>query len=353
MDILNIFKEKKGTGANIDPRPVEEQLKDYKFEEIVASVNPVNWVEKPQSQWRKFPIFNQNGSGSCVAQTMAKLLGVMYWLKNGVYVHFSATHIYQRRSNRPASGMWGIDALDIARKGVTLEVLAPSQNMTDAQMDSAKIETYKQEVGEIFKIDNYLVVGTKDIDKIASIIQTTGKAVMVWFYFEDREWTARPVVMNPNLDLYASSTARHSVTAVDYTLVDGKKALIIEDSWGSSYGLAGQRIIDEDFFKARNWFAAYPMSFVFDEQQSTPVKPSYTFNTDLVFGMTNNDVKALQDCLKYEGLFPTNAASTGYFGAITKTAVQKFQDKYNIAVSTDPGYGRVGPRTRAKLNEIY
>ena len=104
------------SGAIIDIRPEEEKEKDYHFGEIVAAANPVNWVEKPQSAWRKFPIFNQDGSGSCVAQTLAKLLGILYWLKNQLYVHFSATHIYQRRSNKPYGGMAGVDAFNIARK---------------------------------------------------------------------------------------------------------------------------------------------------------------------------------------------------------------------------------------------
>lgn len=345
------------SGAAIDTRSESEKAKDWHQSEVVAAINPVTWTEKPRETWRKFPIYNQNGSGSCVAQTLAKLLGVMYWLKEGIYVHFSATHIYLRRSNKPAGGMAGVDAFNIAKKGVTLEELVPSQSMTDEQMDGVVIPQYKQDVGSIFNVPNYLQLATKDIDTIASTIQTTGKAVMVWFYFQHDEWTERPVVINPALDLYRTSTIRHSVAAVDFTLVDGKKCLIIEDSWGPGYGLGGQRIIDEDFFKARNWFAAYPIAFKFEDQtqpqlEPTP-KPAYTFNKDLQFGMTDADVTALQDILRYEGHFPANTSSTRYFGAITKTAVQKFQDRYKIAVATDPGYGRVGPRTRAKLNEVY
>ena len=44
---------------------------------------------------------------------------------------------------------------------------------------------------------------------------------------------------------------------------------------------------------------------------------------------------------------------TEYFGSLTEKAVQKFQTKYNIAKSGDSGYGYVGPKTRAKLNELY
>ncbi|MFA7662639.1 MAG: peptidoglycan-binding domain-containing protein, partial [Patescibacteria group bacterium] len=98
-------------------------------------------------------------------------------------------------------------------------------------------------------------------------------------------------------------------------------------------------------FKVRNFFAAYPMTFKFDE---VSVKPKYTFNKNLAFGMTDPDVKALQDILKYEGLMATNIESTSYYGSITRASVVAFQTKYGI----DP-LGMVGPQTRAKLNELY
>ena len=325
------------SGATPDTRKTSEKEKDYKFEEIVASINPVDWRERGPDEWRKFPIFNQDGSGSCVAQTQAKEMGIMRFLKDGVYVHFSATDIYQRRLNKPAAGMVATEARGIAGKGVTLEVLSPSQNMSDAQMDSVVIEPYKRKVGEVFAIPNYVEMPAKDIDAVASVIQTTKKGVMVWFYFKIDEWTERPSVKYPDLDLNAPSTPRHSVTAVDYTLVNGKKCLIIEDSWGTSFGMAGQRIIDEDFFKARNWYAGYLVNFVFDATH--PTKPTHTFNVDMEFGQTNGDIEALQDCLRYEGLFPANVGSTGYFGAITKKAVQDFQNKHGIVPAGWPGHG--------------
>lgn len=343
------------SGAVIDERPELEKQKDFKFEEVVAAANPVNWVEKPESEWRKFPIFNQDGSGSCVAQTQAKELGIMRFLKDGEYVHFSATDIYQRRANKPNFGMAAVDARNIARDGVTLEVLTPSQNMTDAKMDSATVEPYKREVGKVFSAPNYLSLPVQDIDTVASVIQTTKKGVMVWFFFEIEEWGEVPEVKSPNLDLLGSTTARHSVCAVDYFLYQGKKALLIEDSWGTSFGKAGQRVITEDFFKARNWYAGYLVNFKF-ELPPQDDKPKYTFTKVLEFGQTNNDVKALQEILKYEGLFPSNTASTGYYGSITAKAVLQWQKKHAVASVEELdslGGRRVGDKTINKLNELY
>lgn len=342
-------------GALPDTRTEEAKKKDYKIEEIIASFAPVNWQKK--KKYRTFPIFDQDGSGSCVAQTGRKMLGVYTFLKGGGFVPLSAAHIYQRRANKPAGGMAGDDVFKIMQNGTTLEILAPGEKMTDTQMDAVKVSDFDVQVGRPFKIGAYLQVPVKDIETVASLIQETGKAVMVWFYFKNSEWTARPKVTDPNLDLYAPSTARHSVAAVDFTLTDdGKKALVIDDSWGPNAGNgAGQRIIDEDFYNARNWYTAHFMNFAFEDVE--PEKPHYTFNRDLEFSanptVADPDVVALQNILKYENLFPTNVESTGYFGAITKVAVGKFQEKYSIAMPADLGYGRVGPKTRAKLNAIY
>lgn len=333
-------------GALIDTRTEVAKAKDYKFGEIVSAIEPVVWVEKPQSVWRKFPISNQNGSGSCVAQTLRKLYGVYIWLNTGSYVDISASHIYQRRSNRPAGGMGGEDVFTIGQKGTTLNDFAISDNMTDSQMDSVVVKPFMEKVGETFKLGKYIVVSPTDIDTIASIIQATSKAVMVWFYFKRDEWTNIPTVLYSDLDRYASTTARHSLAAVDFTLLGqsnipdypqfwGKKSLIIDESWGLTTAMNGQRIITEDFFTARNFFAAHFMNFAFEE--ATILKPSY-----------NTSVVSLQNCLKFEGLFPVNVESTGVFGPITTKAVKAFQLKYGI-----DQVGTVGPKTRAKLLELY
>lgn len=365
-------------GALIDTRPQEAKAKDYRFDELVTSAAPVRWIKKKPSEYRKFPIFDQGNSGSCVAQTGKKQLGVYTAQKTGVFIPLSASHIYQRRSNRPGGGMIGDNAFQIMQQGTTLSVFADDERMTDAEMDAISVNPFEASIGESFKIGNYMIVGAKDIDLIASIIQETGKAVMVWFYFTGKEWTARPAVLDSKLKLDAGSTIRHSVAAVDFTLTDdGKKALIIDDSWGPSAGNgAGQRVVDEDFFTARNWFAAHFMNFAFEDQTQptpdpSPERPKHTFSRQLDF-IEWNDVKGepadidkhtgqmsdviwLQDVLKYEGLFPANVDSSGYYGAVTAKAVLAFQKKYKVAPDSelDPLQGRtVGPKTRQQLNKL-
>jgi hypothetical protein len=130
------------------------------------------------------------------------------------------------------------------------------------------------------------------------------------------------------------------------------KALIIEDSWDRS-GLDGRRVITEDFHKYRNFFAAYPINFVFEEGAE---KPKYHFAKSLYFGMTDPDVKALQEILRFEGLFPINSQITGYYGSITARGVLAFQKKYRVADDAELyelGGRLVGKKTLLKLNELY
>ncbi|NOY35922.1 MAG: peptidoglycan-binding protein [bacterium] len=83
---------------------------------------------------------------------------------------------------------------------------------------------------------------------------------------------------------------------------------------------------------------------------------SFIFTKALWKGMKNNDVKKLQELLASDSSIYPEGITTGYFGRLTEKAVQRFQEKYGIVSSGTPdttGYGLVGPKTMAKLNEIF
>src|SRR5690606_12514677 len=123
----------KNLGALEDYRSREAKQKDFQFREIVAQSNAPVWEEKDPGRWRRFPIRDQGSSSSCVAQSMAKLVGILQELRDGHFVENSAAGLYQRRQNKnwgDGEGMIGVDAFDIARKkGLTLEALMPSQRL--------------------------------------------------------------------------------------------------------------------------------------------------------------------------------------------------------------------------------
>ena len=76
------------------------------------------------------------------------------------------------------------------------------------------------------------------------------------------------------------------------------------------------------------------------------------FARSLIVGSSGDDVRALQEFLAKDSALYPEGDVTGYYGALTRAAVQRFQEMHGIAGSGVPGYGTVGPKTRAKLNEL-
>jgi len=374
MNLLKrFFTQPEKTGALIDSRSQDEKEKDYTTVELYASAAPVKWTEKPKASWRAFPVLDQVQSSSCVAQTMKKILGVQHLINHGSYVSFSAAQVYQQRRNKPSEGMSGVDSFDIVRKnGIVLEELLPSDKKNEAYLNTVIIQDHHKKVAEVFKISNHVgIPQVSNIDAIASVIQHTGKAVMVWFYFTSQEWGIEvPVVRTALSGVSDSRSLRHSVAAVDFTMYKGKKALIIEDS--AHFGGLHRRIVTEDFLKARCFFAHYPMNFVF--QVGTPDskgnRPTHLFTKHLSFIPLDSkgeisdadhfyqleDVKKLQDILRYEGFLASNIDSTGYYGSITARAVLDFQSHFMIGTESEVRALRgrvVGPKTIQFLNKQY
>jgi len=360
-------------GAKLDPRTEVEIQKDWSVKEAFASAAPVSWKTMQPSEVRVFGVQDQDGQLSCVAQTRRKLRRIMFKVNKGLDVDFSALHLYRRRFNYPDGGMAAMDAINLDRKvGMTLAPLMPSDGMNEAAANAVVIEPYMDEVAKVFPIENEFTFAAKDLETVASTIQQTRKGAMIWFYFTADEWGREvPVVLNPNLDLYALSTSRHSVTAIEPAIYQGKKGMWIDDS--AHFGGLSRRFITEEFYKARNFWASYPISLKYGaaKEVTDPSAPRYTFDKALEYiplgkdGEISNktlheaqraDVVALQNILKHEGLFPLNIESTGYYGNITAKWVDAFQRKHAVAPVSelDSLMGkRVGGKTVSKLNELY
>lgn len=305
-------------GAQIDIRSPQEKEKDFKLEELVASTLQPVWQTKAEKDWRTFPIFDQNQTDQCVAFSITKLMGIDLYKKEGEFVNFSKSYLYEQRANKPAGGMGAVDAFDLARKGVTLEYLYPSATLNN-NTSNLSAKPHEKKVADLFKVDAYVSLPLS-IDTIASTLQATGKGVMVWFWGTFQEWNREvPTILDTSITLY-SAPVRHAVTAVDHFLYQGKKAILIEDSWGISTGNKGRRIITEDFF-SRCYYAGYITSLKYETSIPTPIK----ITKNLEFGMRDSEVALLQQYLKDRGYFPVNHSVTTYYGIITSKAVLKWQ----------------------------
>jgi hypothetical protein len=329
-----------------DLRTPEEKAKDFSQEEFVASANPVNWQEKQDKDWRVFPVLNQFYTLKCVAFTTAKLAMINFWLKTKEYLHFSPNSIYDYRVNKPSGGMIGDDAFGIWKdKGISLEAVAKSNQVQETE--PIDLDLFSKEVAKGFKLGNYITIPEKDFDRVASTIQTTGKGVMVWFYFTSREWSRDiPRVMDNLANPYVAEASRHSVTAVDFGLINGVEYLRIEDS--AHFGGKNIRYITREFFNARNFLTKYPMNFNYEDPiVNPPTPPTYQFTLTMRLGFNNPEVKELQLRLQSLGFFPNNVSTTTYFGNVTRTAVIAYQNSKGLTAD-----GIVGALTRAKLNVV-
>ncbi len=80
------------------------------------------------------------------------------------------------------------------------------------------------------------------------------------------------------------------------------------------------------------------------------------FTRTLRRGSQSEEIRALQKLLATDTTLYPEALITGYFGAFTERAVQRFQAKYGIVsegTAETTGYGLVGPKTRVKLTQIF
>lgn len=325
-----------------DLRSEEEKAKDFNQTEFVVSEAPVEWKEKGENDWRSFPIQQQFFTLKCVAFTTAKLALINFWLKTKEFLLFSPNSIYKYRSNQDSGGMVGDEAFQIWKdKGISLDAVAKSNQTQES--DPYTLSMFATEVAKGFKLGNWISIPEGDFDRVASTIQATGKGVMVWFYFTSREWSSEfPKVMDNLSHPYISQASRHSVTATDFGLINGKEYLRIEDS--AKFGNRNVRYISREFFTARNFLVKYPMNFNYEEVVVPPVVPKLT--KLLKFGMIDLEVVILQKILQSKGFFPTNIAFSETFGNVTRTAVKAFQTANGLVAD-----GVVGELSRAKLNQ--
>ena len=223
--IINYFRnpEKKyGTGG----MPEIPDVRDYKHDEVVAKSTPVRWVEKSKSEWKTYPKFDQDGSGSCVGQTVAKMLGVENVLEEDRFVHFSARDIYSRGYVEPGGGMYGREAMKIGKEhGATLEQLMPSQQMGEKQMRVNDSTVLSDQIALIGKGGDYIFLYPIDFDSIAEVLDT-GKTIGGGVSFNSGGFR------NGEVKLSDGGKYRHWITYVDYTMWKGQKALVFDNSWG-------------------------------------------------------------------------------------------------------------------------
>lgn len=92
-----------------------------------------------------------------------------------------------------------------------------------------------------------------------------------------------------------------------------------------------------------------------EKVEITLEETSIVFTKNLSRGDQNDDVRKLQEFFKKDPAIYPEGLVTSFFGELTEKAVQRFQKKEGIVNSgsgATTGFGHVGPKTRARLNEL-
>lgn len=331
----NLFTPVPFTGVNEDTRSQEEKDNDPLHPEVAGGMI-VTWTEKPASAWKHVsPVRSQPYSAfDCVAFSNAT--GTQ--ADHNFPVALSARDIYARRSNFPEEGMIPQEGLKIVTEhGIIPESMLTSDGLSETQLNQPFTRTPDMNTAaQQTKGGIPVTIPNPDIDTVASVI-AQGYAVRLCFQFSEQEWQEIP-------QDYGGGSIRHEVIAVDYTLYAGTKFIVIQDSCfpiSQPAFAPGLRLMSAKYFTSdRCFFAGYikPQSVV----PSVPA-PVHTFTIQMGLGDQTNEVYLLQQKLISLGLL--TVAPTGYFGGLTRQAIQAFQTSHGI-----PTTGYVGPLTLKALN---
>lgn len=310
-------------GVLPDNRNEEQKAKDWRADEIASSsMMKPKFRKVNKNKWKKYTIRDQNGSGSCVSQALAKGFEILYKNKTGKTIVFSSTPIYQKRANKPNAGMYIHDAFGIAVKtGTCPEKNCKSQKMTDVEMDTATLPTNFEELNNFLDALAYVSL-PKDFDYVAAWVEQNGWA-QIHIAADRKSWSRDfPSLGSQNRGI------RHAVAIVDAVTYEKVKYLVIEDSWGEFGEFTGQRLMSREVFEDMFTSGA---GFTVLEYDVTDIVHFQPFHMKMEYGQKSDEIKRLQKYLQGKGFFPSNQDATGYYGNITAMAVYNFQIAHRVA----------------------
>ena len=197
----------------------------------------------------------------------------------------------------------------------------------------------KEEDAYKYRIGGYISIPC-DFQSLKRAIYEFG-AILMGFMGSNGGWSF--AIIRPPKS--GEATWGHATTGIGFevTLIDG------QNSWSENWGDEGLFHFLETYLPFEAWAVLVDLPNNWKELlPNEDLKPKYFFANNLYFGLRNEEVKILQNCLKWLGCMSKEQESTGYFGTITKEAVILFQQRYGILNT-----GFVGTLTRAKLNELF
>lgn len=333
------------------------QPRAWRHSEIAGAFRPVSWKEKAMNQFVTYPKRNQQNQSTCVAYALAKQLAVDELSENKVWRELSPRSVYPY-VYAPGGGSSAIVATKLVTKqGMTLEHLLKNDGLTegDARLDTGYATDAKQ-IALVYKPSSYVEVEAL-FDTIASVIQEFRdqgiKKVVTVTVIGTNNGTWMSAFPKPLTGKESSSQVwYHRVTVTDYGLINGKKYLSIDNSWGEQCGNKGQQFLSIDH-QPYIYGGIYTINMPDNWQQLTGTgiaPPKWEWKYDLSYGAEGIDVEKLQIAMQSIGMFPVSSIikPTGRYYGMTQKSVEMFQASFGLPVT-----GSVDARTRAQLNSIF
>lgn len=338
-----------GLQSRVDPR-------DYKWSEVGAASTPFDWTKgydiegvlsSKLGRPFKLPVKNQGQSSSCGGQAWSYLGEVLEALATTSFEERSAKFIYSQ-TYVVGGGSTGRDNAALVKKqGWGLESLTPSY-----QNGAAPAEIFMERNTDITdearnNAKKALSAAYVNVDmgfnSIAQAVRDNNGAIILIQGQDNGTWTS--TFPHPP----TSAVWRHWIYVGKALTIDGKKYLGFINSWGN-VGTGGWQYLGLDYmpYIIEGWTHTY--------NANPAVTPHHYFTVEMDFGQLNDEIKALQQVLQYDGTFPAGVPCSGFYGEITRKAVLDFQIKYQVdslAALYQLNGKVVGPKTRAKLNSLF
>lgn len=347
------------TGAFISPR----DYRDIPASRLMASVS-LSFLSaentKQITDISMLPVDDQGSLGICVAETLSKIKQYYHYKQTGEIKDFSERYIYglaRRYMGFKLSDPEGLymrtASLVTTQSGIaTSKTLIEQREKGHEEYCQFLITEEMRDEALSNKVEGFAYV-TPTTENIYKALTTFGVMSCV---IPVGKSDVSGQMLKVDIPEYYHAVM---VYGIEYVNSRNDFKIYFRNHWGKSWGNNGNGYFMFKDFKGLMYdmyvYTDIPQELK-DEYSKLLAKPSYFFKNNLMIGSKGEDVKHLQNALKYLGILNTEEKTDGIYGLKLANAVVTFQ--YQFAVSALPlltslAGSRVGPSTRSVLNSLF
>lgn len=265
---------------------------EMKIEAVLPSASRIN-----------MPIFDQGGEGSCASAAVAGVRSAEQYYRTGATSYsganiFSIEFLYNQAKplGGCSSGSSLITNLDLLKtKGVCLDALMPysSTNGCDLQPNAEQLADaakYKAGYSQVFLFDSVTV----------KTLLSNNHPLAIQVSIDDNFYNAKPGYIWNSFGTFVNN---HGITLCGYD--DIKRAWLVTNSFGTSWGDSGYLWVDYQFFKTVA-YVGYVLNF------DAPCPPAGTLLRTLCTGFDKYGVYTNGSCGETITLIQSNSPECGY-----------------------------------------